>query len=63
MLAVLNTYHVGTMRYLIDKLKATPDGDGTLLDHSMILYGSGMGSSNQHDYEDEFSTSLCRRGL
>ena len=51
-LAVLNTYHVSTMRYLIDKLKATPDGDGTLLDHSMVLYGSGMGNSNQHDHED-----------
>jgi hypothetical protein len=51
-LGVLNTYHVTTMRYLIDKLKATPDGDGTLLDHSMVLYGSGMGNSNQHDHED-----------
>jgi hypothetical protein len=51
-LGVLNTYHVSTMRYLIDKLKATPDGDGTLLDHSMVLYGSGMGNSNQHDHED-----------
>jgi hypothetical protein len=51
-LAVLNAYHVSTMRYLIDKLKATPDGDGTLLDHSMVLYGSGMGNSNQHDHED-----------
>ena len=51
-LAVLNTYHVSTMRYLIDKLKATQDGDGTLLDHSMVLYGSGMGNSNQHDHED-----------
>ena len=51
-LAQLNTYHVTAMRYLIDKLKATPDGDGTLLDHSMVLYGSGMGNSNQHDHED-----------
>jgi hypothetical protein len=51
-LAVLNTYHVTTLRYLIDKLKATPDGDGTLLDHSLVLYGSGMGNSNQHDHED-----------
>jgi hypothetical protein len=40
------------MRYLIDKLKAMPDGDGTLLDHSMVLYGSGMGNSNQHDHEE-----------
>src|SRR5436190_22419399 len=51
-LAILNTYHVTMMSYLIAKLKATPDGDGTLLDHSMVLYGSGMGNSNQHDHED-----------
>ena len=51
-LAVLNTYHVTTMSYLIQKLKATPDGDGNLLDHSVVLYGSGMGNSNQHDHED-----------
>jgi hypothetical protein len=51
-LAVLNTYHVTMMSYLIAKLKATPDGDGSLLDHSMVLYGSGMGNSNQHDHED-----------
>ena len=51
-LAVLNTYHVTMMSYLIQKLKATPDGDGNMLDHSMILYGSGMGNSNQHDHED-----------
>ena len=51
-LAILNTYHVTQMKYLIDKLKATPDGDGTLLDHAMVLYGSGMGNSNQHDHED-----------
>jgi len=40
------------MSYLIQKLKATPDGDGNLLDHSVVLYGSGMGNSNQHDHED-----------
>jgi len=51
-LAVLNNYHVTTMTYLIQKLKATPDGDGNLLDHSVVLYGSGMGNSNQHDHED-----------
>ena len=51
-LAVLNTYHVTTMSYLIQKLKATPDGDGNLLDHAVVLYGSGMGNSNQHDHED-----------
>src|SRR4029079_10916412 len=40
---VLNRYHVGLLAYLLDKLQKTPDGDGTLLDHSMVLYGSAMG--------------------
>ena len=48
--AVLNTYHVSQLKYLIDKLKATPDGDGNLLDHSMILYGSGIADGNNHDH-------------
>jgi Protein of unknown function (DUF1552) len=50
--AQLNRYHVSTMAYLAEKLKATPDGDGTLLDHSLILYGSNMGNSNQHQHFD-----------
>ena len=40
------------MAYLADKLKATPDGDGTLLDQSLILYGTNMGNSNQHQHYD-----------
>jgi Protein of unknown function (DUF1552) len=48
--AVLNRYHIGLLTYLLGKLKATPDGDGTLLDHSMILYGSAMGDGNQHNH-------------
>jgi hypothetical protein len=48
--AVLNRYHVGLLAYLLDKLKATPDGDGTLLDHSMVLYGSAMSDGNQHNH-------------
>jgi len=48
----LNRYHVSTMAYLAQKLKATPDGDGTLLDHSLILYGTNMGNSNQHQHYD-----------
>ena len=36
----------------IDKLKATPDGDGTLLDHSMIVYGSGLSDGNRHTHDD-----------
>ena len=48
--AVLNRYHVGLLAYLLDKLKRTPDGDGTLLDHSMVLYGSAMSDGNQHNH-------------
>ena len=50
--AVLNRYHVGLLAYLLGKLKATPDGDGSLLDHSMVLYGSGMSDGNQHNHTD-----------
>src|SRR6188474_1462052 len=50
--ATLNRYHVSTMAYLAKKLKETPDGDGTMLDRSLILYGSNMGNSNQHQHFD-----------
>ncbi|HTM05531.1 MAG TPA: DUF1552 domain-containing protein [Vicinamibacterales bacterium] len=49
---VLNRYHVGLFTYFLDKLQKTPDGDGTLLDHSLVLYGSGLGDGNQHDHAD-----------
>ncbi|HTG74494.1 MAG TPA: DUF1552 domain-containing protein [Terriglobia bacterium] len=49
--AVINKYHVAMLAYFIDKLATTPDGDGTLLDHSMILYGSSMSNGNQHDHD------------
>ncbi len=51
-LAELNAYHVRTiMAYFMTKLAETPDGDGTLLDHALVLYGSGMSNSNQHDHD------------
>src|ERR1700736_658337 len=50
--AKINQYHVKCLAYFVDKLKKTPDGDGTLLDHSLILYGSNMGDSNQHLHYD-----------
>jgi hypothetical protein len=50
--ALLNRYHVSTLAYLAEKLKSTPDGDGTLLDHSLIMYGTNMGNSNQHQHYD-----------
>jgi hypothetical protein len=49
-LTKINTYNVGLVAYFLDKLKATPDGDGNLLDHSLILYGSAMSNSNVHDH-------------
>jgi hypothetical protein len=48
--AVLNRYHVGLLVYLLTKLQSIPDGDGTLLDHSMVLYGSAMSDGNQHNH-------------
>ena len=48
----INQYHVKCLAYFVDKLKKTPDGDGTLLDHSLILYGTNMGDSNQHLHYD-----------
>jgi hypothetical protein len=50
-LVQVNRYHAQTFGYLLQKLAKTPDGDGTLLDHSLLLYGSGMSNSNQHDHD------------
>jgi len=47
-LVKLNTHHVDLFRGFIEKLAKTPDGDGTLLDHTLILYGSGMSESDTH---------------
>jgi hypothetical protein len=49
--AKLNQYHVSKAAYFIDRLKNTPDGDGNLLDHSIVLYGSPMGDSNIHNHK------------
>jgi len=50
--AKINAYHVSLFASFLDKLKATPDGDGTLLDHSMIVYGASLGDGNRHTHED-----------
>ena len=50
--ARIDTYHVQMLAYLLEKMQATPDGDGTLLDHSLIMYGSGMGNGNLHRHSD-----------
>ncbi|MSO83470.1 MAG: DUF1552 domain-containing protein [Acidobacteria bacterium] len=50
--AQINRYHVSTMAYFAEKLRSIPDGDGTLLDHTLIMYGTNMGNSNQHQHYD-----------
>ena len=50
MLAKINQYHVSLFGHFLEKLAEVPDGDGSLLDHSLYLYGSGMGNSNVHDH-------------
>jgi hypothetical protein len=49
--AKINRYHVQLLAYFLDRLKNTPDGDGNLLDHSLILYGSPMGDGNIHGHK------------
>jgi hypothetical protein len=49
-MAKINAFHVSLFAYYLERLKATPDGDGSLLDHSLILYGSGIGNPNIHDH-------------
>jgi hypothetical protein len=48
----INTFHVQLFAYFLDRLKGTPDDDGTLLDHAMIVYGSGISDGNKHTHED-----------
>lgn len=48
----INKHHVEQLAYFIEKLKGTPDGDGNLLDHSMIVYGSGIADGDAHNHND-----------
>ena len=48
----INTFHVSLFAYFLEKLKSTPDGDGSLLDNTVYLYGSGLGNSSIHDHEN-----------
>jgi hypothetical protein len=48
----INELHVKMFAYLLDKMQSTQDGDGSLLDHSMIVYGSSIGDGNQHTHHD-----------
>ncbi len=48
----INTYHIDQLAYFLQKLKTSPDGDGTLLDHTLVVYGSGLSDGNKHDHAD-----------
>jgi hypothetical protein len=51
-LAKINAYHVSLFAYYLEKLKTTPDGDGSLLDHSILMLGSGLGNPDVHDHRN-----------
>ena len=48
----INTYHASLVAGLLAKLKATPEGDGNMLDHALMLYGAGLGNGDQHSPRD-----------
>lgn len=48
----IDAYHVSLLGYLADKMRTTSDGDGTLLDQSLLVYGAGMGDGNLHQHTD-----------
>ena len=48
--AKIDLYHVTLLAHFLDTLRNTPDGDGNLLDHSMIVYGGGIGNGNLHEH-------------
>jgi Protein of unknown function (DUF1552) len=50
--AKINRFHVACLPYFLERLKATADGDGNLLDHTLILWASNMGDSNLHSHKD-----------
>ena len=51
-LADINRHHVTQLAYILQRLKATKEGDGNLLDHSLIVYGSAIGDGNRHNHDD-----------
>jgi hypothetical protein len=57
----INTFHVKQLAYLLNKLKSTPEGDGNLLDHCMIAYGSGNSDGDRHNH-DELPILLAGKG-
>jgi hypothetical protein len=61
--AKLNTFQMKMLNYFVDKLAATHEGDGTLLDHALLFYGSGMSDSNLHLHKNLPITLVAGKGL
>ena len=51
-IAKISKYHVELLSHILQRLDATPDGEGSLLDHTMLIYGSGIGDGNRHTHHD-----------
>jgi hypothetical protein len=51
-MAKINSFHVSLFSEFLQRMKATPDGDGSLLDHALYVYGSGMGNPSLHDHDN-----------
>lgn len=51
-IAKINRFHISQFAYFLEKLKSIPEGDGTLLNHCMLAYGSGIGDGNRHNHDD-----------
>ncbi|MEI9894838.1 MAG: hypothetical protein WDN28_13375 [Chthoniobacter sp.] len=48
----INRFHMQQFAYLLERLRSIPEGDGTLLDHSMLVYGGGIGDGDRHNHDD-----------
>ncbi len=51
-IAAINRFHVEQLAYFLERLKSIPEGDGSLLDHCLIVYGSGISDGNAHAHDD-----------
>ncbi len=60
-LAIIDNWHVKQFGYFLDKLKSVQEGDGNLLDNSIIVYGAGISDGNSHSHDD-LPTILAGRG-
>jgi hypothetical protein len=61
-IAKINTFHIEQLAYLVGRMKEVREGEGALLDHSMLVYGSGIGDGNRHNHNDLPVIAIGRGG-